>query len=58
MTDKNSRDKLLESLEDATRRMKDAKAAKKRDAAVHRGNIKDIQEEIDEIMVQLDADKA
>ena len=57
MTEKESvysREKLLGSLEDSTRRLKEARAAKKRDAAVHRENIGSIQDEIDEIMGQLD----
>jgi hypothetical protein len=48
------RAKLLENLEDATRRLQDEEAAKKRDAAVHREEIASIKAEIAEIMEQLE----
>ena len=49
-----TRESLRSDLEDATRRMKEAKGDKKRDAKLHRENIGSIQTEIDEIMGQLD----
>ena len=47
--------KLRIQLQDATRRLSEAEAAKKRDATLHRENIGAIKGEISEIMAQLEA---
>ena len=47
------RQELLESLADASRRMNEENAAKKRDTKIHGENVKAIQEEIDEYLIQL-----
>ena len=46
-----------EMLEDASRRLKEAKAAKKRDAKIHSENMADIEQEIEDILVALDEQK-
>lgn len=46
--------KLRAQLQDATKRLQAAEAAKKRDATVHRENIGAIKGEINEIMAQLE----
>lgn len=52
--DKNrTREQRLEDLKDATKRLAEAKAAKKADAKVHKDNITGIEGEINEIMQQL-----
>ena len=51
-----TREERLESLKDATQRLQDAKAAKKRDTKVHGERIKSIEEEISDILELLDPD--
>lgn len=46
-----------EMLEDAARRLKEARAAKKRDAKIHAENMADIEQEIEDILVALDEQK-
>lgn len=46
--------KLRAQLQDATKRLQEAEAAKKRDATVHRENIGAVKGEINEIMAQLE----
>lgn len=47
-------DKLRRQLQDATKRLQDEEAAKKRDATLHREEISAIKTEISEIMEQLE----
>jgi len=46
--------KLRVQLQDATKRLQEAEAAKKRDATVHRENIAAVKAEISEVMAQLE----
>lgn len=48
------RQDLLEMLHDSNKRLIEAKASKKRDAAVHNEQIAGIEDEIEEIMAQLE----
>jgi len=51
-----TREELLECLRDATARLQDEEAAKKRDTRIHGENIKSIKEEIDGLLEQLKDD--
>ena len=52
--EKTERDQLLESLEDATKRLQTAEAAKKRDNKLHGENVKAIKDEISDILEALE----
>jgi len=52
--EKSDREQKLESLEDATKRLHKAEAAKKRDAKLHKENCTAIQDEISDILEALD----
>ena len=56
-TQEYSAEERRQMLEDASRRLKEAKAAKKRDATIHKENIEAVEQEIEDILVALDESK-